>query len=68
MTTYGELVGGPADGVRLDPDDPSEPDDWPDSLGIGGPGFGPARYVIRSHTPTRRGADTVYLYDHEGDA
>jgi hypothetical protein len=32
--TIAECVGGPCDGVQLDPSDPTEPDDWPDYLQI----------------------------------
>ena len=30
--TIAECVGGCADGVQLEPDDPMEPDDWPDCI------------------------------------
>lgn len=64
MKTIAECVGGCADGVQLDPCDPSEPDDWPDYIEIEHkPSKSIGRYQLREGKAARRGECRVYYYD-----
>jgi hypothetical protein len=61
-----ECVGGCADGVRFDPDDPSEPDDWPDVMQLEDRATGArSTYWIRPGRPKKVGWLLVYYFDAE---
>ena len=64
METIGECVGGCADGVQLDPDDPDEPDDWPEVIVIECKktrhvGF----YRLRSGKPKTVSGKRIFYFD-----
>ena len=64
--TLAELVGGCADGVQLDPCDPTEPDDWPDVVVMESKETGSQdHYHIRSYRPKVVKGKRVYYYDAE---
>ncbi len=63
MTTIGECVGGVADGVQLDCEDPSEPDDWPDVFKIEAKAGGKSWYERRSEKPVLVKGQRVYYFD-----
>ena len=64
MSTIAELVGGHADGVQMDPYDPSEPDDWPEVVGMENKETGEvAEYLLRPGPPRIKGDIRVYFYD-----
>lgn len=67
METIAELVGGPCDGVQLDPPDKEEPDDWPDWLNIRDVATGT---IEEYHLDLERGPELkdgfrIYYYQHD---
>lgn len=69
METIGELVGGCCDGVRLNPSDPTEPDDWPDFIEMEAPGGTRDQYERRvgldgvQALPSTVNGKRVYYFD-----
>ncbi len=69
IRTIAECVGGCADGVQFDPEDPNEPDDWPCGFMIKADHGGQDRYELRTDKygiqskPKRIGGQRVYYYD-----
>lgn len=63
METIGECVGGCADGVQMDPPDPTEPDDWPDQLAIRCKDGGCSRYHLRSPWPVTVNGRRMFYFD-----
>jgi hypothetical protein len=61
MKTIGELVGGPCDGVQLDPADSDEPDDWPDMYSVEDKQTGSvSEYWLKEYRPVVSGGFRVY--------
>lgn len=60
MHTIAELVGGCADGVQFDPDDPSEPNDWPDVIMIEDKSTGRKRAAQRPNLRAWRKRGRLY--------
>lgn len=66
METIAECVGGGADGVKMDPPDPEEPDDWPDFIEVTNKHTGTAdTYYLVEFKPIIRDGFRIYLYIHD---
>jgi hypothetical protein len=74
MKIVGQLVGGPCDGVMMDPSDPAEPHDWPDVIPMKCNKTGRIHlYNLRmiqgkyQHRPEVKGGTGYFYFDFEKD-
>lgn len=60
--TIAECIGGPCDGLKLDPPDKYEPDDWPDYIEVQNKETGTIGCYVLRPAKVIRGQKT-YIYE-----